>query len=114
MDVRTFTKKYNRNCQTVRRDKDIKHIDCGLKGGWHLTYFGNIDHIINKIKSFSHQEFNDDFFLNRETVRKKLLDGRYLFEGDRGQGDVPLDFIKLEDNDYLPKNYHLVKDLSAS
>ena len=29
-------------------------------GGWHLSYFGNQDFIQNKLKQFSHQEFNDE------------------------------------------------------
>jgi beta-1,4-mannosyl-glycoprotein beta-1,4-N-acetylglucosaminyltransferase len=111
VDFKTYRKKYKRNPQTVRRDKNIKFLDCDFKGGWHLSYFGDIDHIITKIKSFSHQEFNNEHFTARDAVKERLQQGKYLFEGDKGQGDIPLDFIDLKDNDYLPKNYHLVKDL---
>jgi beta-1,4-mannosyl-glycoprotein beta-1,4-N-acetylglucosaminyltransferase len=29
-------------------------------GGWHLSFFGNTDFIINKIKNFAHQEHNTE------------------------------------------------------
>eukprot|EP00984_Skeletonema_dohrnii_P001709 scaffold565_cov79-Skeletonema_dohrnii-CCMP3373.AAC.1 len=35
-----------------------KHQPFIPEAGWHLSYFLSIDEIINKIESFSHQEFN--------------------------------------------------------
>lgn len=32
--------------------------------GWHLSYFLNLDDIKNKIRSFAHQEFNNDTYLD--------------------------------------------------
>ncbi len=33
--------------------------------GWHFSYFGNDDHVKNKIKSFAHQETNNEYILNQ-------------------------------------------------
>ena len=46
------------------------------RGGWHLSYFGDSEFISNKIKNFSHQEYNKsqftDISLIKERVDKKL------------------------------------------
>lgn len=34
-------------------------------GGWHLSYMGGPDRIKTKIKSYGHQEFNNDYILNQ-------------------------------------------------
>ena len=34
------------------------------EGGWHFSFLGDETFIKNKIKSYSHQEFNNDFILN--------------------------------------------------
>jgi len=40
-------------------------------GGWHLSYFGDINFIKNKINNFAHQEFNNNNF----TDIKKIEEG---------------------------------------
>jgi beta-1,4-mannosyl-glycoprotein beta-1,4-N-acetylglucosaminyltransferase len=54
------------------------------KIGWHFSYlFGdNIDLYINKLKSFSHQEYNTPYFLNKERIKRCIMLGIDLF--DRG------------------------------
>jgi beta-1,4-mannosyl-glycoprotein beta-1,4-N-acetylglucosaminyltransferase len=74
------------------------------KGGWHFSYFFNIDRISHKIKTYAHQEFNEDKYTNLEHIKKCIEEGNYLFD------DTKLDFIKIEDNNYLPKNYLLLKN----
>lgn len=49
-------------------------------GGWHFTYFGGIDAIFTKIKAFSHQELNNEYFLDSERIENCLLTGRDVFE----------------------------------
>ena len=31
-------------------------------GGWHLTFMGGVDKVIEKVKAFAHQEFNKPEF----------------------------------------------------
>lgn len=38
--------------------------------GWHASYLGNVDFVRNKIKNFSHQELNNEEFLNRIDIEK--------------------------------------------
>ena len=68
-------KKYNLTPQIIRDNKTCRIIK---NGGWHFTYLGGYEKIIYKIKSFAHQEFNNDKFLN-ETIKKKMEKGQDLF-----------------------------------
>lgn len=49
-------------------------------GGWHFTYIGGIDAIFNKIKAFSHQELNNNSFLDRKRIEYCLKTGDDVFE----------------------------------
>ena len=42
-----------------------------LRGGWHLSYFGDFNFIKNKLNNFAHQEYNSDAYTNAEKYRKK-------------------------------------------
>lgn len=47
--------------------------------GWHLSYFGNLHFIKNKIENFSHQEYNTKEFTSSENIKKAILKGNDLF-----------------------------------
>jgi beta-1,4-mannosyl-glycoprotein beta-1,4-N-acetylglucosaminyltransferase len=79
--------------------------DCSLhipKGGWHFSYFGDIDFIVNKIESFSHQEFNNEKYKNREKIQKCIDEKTSLYE------KVQTLDIDPNENDYLPKNWKML------
>jgi beta-1,4-mannosyl-glycoprotein beta-1,4-N-acetylglucosaminyltransferase len=69
------------------------------RGGWHFSYFGNEDFIANKIRSFSHQEYNTNEFTNAEHIKSVMENGKDLY----GRHD-DFKIIELSDNDYLPEN----------
>ena len=48
-------------------------------GGWHCSYFGNLEFIISKIKGFAHQEFNKEQFLDPTTIEELIQNRRDLF-----------------------------------
>lgn len=72
------------------------------KGGWHLSYFGDIDFIINKIQSFAHQEYNKDEFKNRENIQKCIDKKTSIYE------NVQTLEIDPYQNEYLPNNWKIV------
>lgn len=75
------------------------------KSGWHFSYFGNIDFIIDKIKQSADQRFNQNEFLNREIILEKIKNGEDLF--DRGE---EFEIIPIDRNTYLPEGYeYLIK-----
>ena len=87
----------------------IPHIK---NAGWHLSYFGNVKHIIDKIENFAHQEFNNDYFKNPEHIKRQIENNKDLFERSGDQFELvdislfPLDFLKCFHSqavDHLPK-----------
>jgi hypothetical protein len=71
-------------------------------GGWHFSYFFGIDNIIDKIKNFSHQEFNNELYTNDIYIEDCIKNGKYIFS------DVNLEYVDIETNTNLPKNYNLL------
>lgn len=66
--------------------------------GWHLSYFGNAATIANKLREFSHQEFNRDEYTNLDYIRAKKERGEDLF----GRGGFRIITVEFKDNPYLP------------
>tara|TARA_B100000579_G_scaffold283849_1_gene235178 strand:- start:1039 stop:1845 length:807 start_codon:yes stop_codon:yes gene_type:complete len=48
-------------------------------GGWHFAYLQSPDKISNKIKSFSHGEFNKIDFTNQKSIKEKIEMGHDIF-----------------------------------
>jgi beta-1,4-mannosyl-glycoprotein beta-1,4-N-acetylglucosaminyltransferase len=44
-------------------------------GGWHFSYQGGADYIINKLESWAHQEWNRPEFKDPEVLKKKMESG---------------------------------------
>lgn len=72
-----------------------------LNGGWHLSYFGNTDFIINKLNEFSHQEFNNDFIKNPKRIEECIRKSEGLFPNIGSN----YKYIALSDNNNLPPNH---------
>lgn len=50
--------------------------------GWHFSYFMDIRDIQRKIKSFSHQEYNDPRWTDREHLKECIALGKDVFQRD--------------------------------
>lgn len=70
------------------------------RGGWHLSYFGDIFYIKNKLTNFSHQEFNNETYTNLKTIKNKIKTQTNLFDSKQ------LKNIPLSQNIYLPPKYN--------
>ena len=55
--------------------KDQQVID----GGWHFSYLQTPEQILEKIKSFSHGEFNNEK-INLKNIEKKIIENKDIFE----------------------------------
>jgi len=86
---------------------DIRHTSCSkiLKGGWHLSYFGDKYFIQNKIRNFSHQEFNIDRYIDLEQIEKRIQNSSDLYDRHLYDRYYDIEKIKIEDNTYLPIDY---------
>ena len=79
--------------------------------GHHFGYLGGVDFIINKLRSFSHQEYNIPEFTDPEKIAKKLELGEALINENKFEF-IPIDntFPKyIVDNQEKLK--HLIKQL---
>lgn len=92
---------YNGDPQTTRINDTRPTIK---NGGWHFSYFGDINFIKNKILNFAHNELNNDYYLNDERILKQIKNCKDLYEIN----SHIFEYIDIKDNNYLPNNY---KDL---
>jgi beta-1,4-mannosyl-glycoprotein beta-1,4-N-acetylglucosaminyltransferase len=76
-------------------------------GGWHLTYFGGTERIINKIENFAHQEYNKEEFKNRDYINTQIKEGKDLFGEWR-----KFERIEPAKNPNLPKNWKILQGIS--
>lgn len=76
-------------------------------GGWHFSYFGNIDFIINKIRNFCHYDVFQH--LSDNDIKQKLDNGT-LFKDTFISADLIK--IAIEDNIYLPERYTILTSLT--
>ena len=87
--------------QEMRVLEHSKFVPVIEKGGWHLSYFGDINFIINKIGSFSHQEYNNNNYIDKNKLEKKIKNGVNLLN------DSNLVYIPIEENTNLPTQYDI-------
>lgn len=77
-----------------------------VNGGWHCSYFGSTKEIINKIRQFSHQEYNSPKYLNEDKI-KNIIDSRKdLFD----RSNEPWEYNDISQDNNLPKFINLVMD----
>ena len=71
-----------------------------IKGGWHFSFMQTPDQILNKIKSFSHGEYNDKN-INEKNIEEKILKNQDIF----GRG-IKLKKINIDSTypDYIVEN----------
>lgn len=69
-------------------------------GGWHLSYFCDIDKIIEKIESFAHQEWNRQYWKDPSRIQKMIEEKRELYERDNQYTIVETD-LSIFPEDFL-------------
>lgn len=70
-------------------------------GGWHLSYFGDVHFIKNKLEQFSHQEYNTNEYTNIENIQHRISNNLDLFERPNENTMC----ISISENTYLPPQY---------
>ena len=71
-------------------------------GGWHFSYFGNLDFIKNKLKNFCHA----GAYIIERVTEEKILDA--LKNNSDLFGHNSFITIPIEENTYLPENYEML------
>lgn len=80
------------------------------EGGWHFSYLGGAEAIALKIKSFAHQEFNSEEYINTVKIKERIESGEDLFSGG---GTNQYAAVPLDDSfpPYIVKNQEKFKRL---
>lgn len=96
-----------RNVKHIGLPQDIRFYISPVinRGGWHLSFFGNEDFIINKLKSFSHIECDTPTITSPEYIRERIKNSEDIILRE----DVI--FRKTELSNYLPQNYNMIIEL---
>jgi len=73
-----------RNARHLIQNRSLQQGNPGVVGeirqaGWHLSYMGDEDFVANKIKTFAHQEFNNEQILGSLDIPKFLASGVDLY-----------------------------------
>jgi hypothetical protein len=72
----TMSAAFSSNLETIRHTRFARVIE---NGGWQFSYLGGTEKIRQKIKAFSHQEYNSDEFLNESNLARAIEEGVDLF-----------------------------------
>ena len=75
-------------------------------GGWHCSYFGNSEEIANKIKQFSHQEYNTPKYLDLNKISENIHLGNDLFD----RKNEKWEYNDIGKDKHLPKYKELLID----
>lgn len=93
----TYNTIYNKMPEIIRL---VNRYALIRNGGWHFSYFGDVKFIQNKIRNFSHQEFNNEKYLNEEQIKNQIDNSSDLFcRNDNFY------YCSIENNRYLPEGY---------
>ena len=71
-----------KNLNTIRKSMTKKKHKRHLlyNGGWHFSYLGGVDSIIQKLEAFSHNDYNTDKYKDRERLINCMNEGKDLFD----------------------------------
>ncbi|MBP6313104.1 MAG: hypothetical protein KA408_12590, partial [Flavobacteriales bacterium] len=72
----------------LKRGTKATHIP---NGGWHFSYLGGVDRIIQKIESFAHAEYNEPKYKDRAALEKAIAAGEDIFGRDFQYASIPID-----------------------
>jgi beta-1,4-mannosyl-glycoprotein beta-1,4-N-acetylglucosaminyltransferase len=73
--------------------------------GWHFSYFFDVDGIITKIQNFTHQEYNNEEYLDKSKLQYLIDNNKDLYNRDF----VELIHIPISENQFLPYNYKMLQ-----
>lgn len=102
IDYKTY-KIYN-NAQIIRSTHlDLPRIE---DGGWHFSYFGNIDFIVNKLRNFCHRNWFEN--LSYDDIKEKVLKGEIM----SAYQHHTLTYLPISENINLPEGYEFLIEMT--
>ena len=106
MGTKICQKKYLKSPQWLREIKTKKRAFWKIykprepqliyDGGWHFSFLKKPKDIADKIKAYSHQEFNKEDFVNENKIAKRIKNKQDLFNRN-------IKYEKIEIDESFPK-----------
>ena len=92
-----------------KRSFELKTID---DGGWHFSYLGGVEKIIEKINTFAHQELNLKQFKDKKKIQDVVKKGKDIFFREKddpllmGNDPIEIKYIPVDGTfpNYIIKN----------
>ena len=75
-----YTRVLNYTLTDLRMNLDNTITQHVVLGGWHFSYFGNSEFIINKLKSFSHTLYNNNKYLNNSIINEAIYNNNDILQ----------------------------------
>ena len=110
--ILTFSEYLNGNWTPQKLRDANNNVRMIKNGGWHFSFLGGYETIIYKVKSFAHQEFNNDKYLN-EGMIEKIKKGYDIFDR-KNYRFVPVEIKKSKFPEYIFNNQEKYKHLIYS
>ena len=66
----------NTDAQALRNDRGKTQRKKILNAGWHFSYLGGVEKIVEKLESFAHAEFDNDTIKNRSRIANRIDAGK--------------------------------------
>jgi len=98
LSYKTF-KELGVSCQQLR----FHRCECIYPAGWHLSYFGDVKFIKNKIKEFGHVELNRPEVTTDENIEESIQNSVDVFH----RPSEKIVRIPISENSYLPPQYDI-------
>ena len=93
------------------RDKFCGALDTLMirDGGWHFSFLGSPERIMQKIQAFSHQELNTSEYADRTKIEQRMSEARDLF--DRSENVIRYESLDESYPAYLLENFSRFRHL---
>lgn len=88
----------------LQRDLPEPAVTILKEAGWHFSYMGGVEKIIEKLGAWSHKEFNTAENRNPEKIKKIIKEGQSLFYPDEKYELVDIEQTEIPFPNYL-KNH---------
>jgi hypothetical protein len=84
-------------------------------GGWHLSYFGSVETVKQKILNMAHQEFNNkEVAEDPKGIMAKTGERVDLFKRGVGKSHLTIKHVPIAENPYLPREIEYLQELWGS
>jgi beta-1,4-mannosyl-glycoprotein beta-1,4-N-acetylglucosaminyltransferase len=82
---------------------NLKRIVPVYDGGWHFTYLGGVNMILNKLEAFAHTEYNKEKYKDAKSIEEAINKGEDIFGRN-----FSYKFIQLDNSfpKYILENIH--------